>query len=99
MSKGVAQYRLTAVVQATEALVGAPGQRLMGVSLKGGSGTSTAEFYNHLTAATGTAVFVVTTIAYDNKFIDLSEYGGILCATDIWCKVTGTAAIAYCWVG
>jgi len=96
---GTSQYKLTGVVQATEASVGGAGQRLMGVSLKAGSGTSTAEFYNHLTAATGTALLIVTGIAYDNQFLDLSKLGGISFDTGIWCKVTGTAAIAYCWVG
>ena len=91
------QYKTATVVTASPAQVGATGvRRLLAVSLAGGSAASKVEFKNAATD-TGTVLLTVNCLTNDNQFVDLSELGGIVFDTAIFCKPAGTGAIAYVW--
>lgn len=90
-------YKTATVTTASPAQVGATGvRRLLCVSLAGGSAASKVEFKNAATD-TGTVLLTVNCLTNDNQFVDLSEFGGIIFDTAIFCKPAGTGAIAYVW--
>jgi hypothetical protein len=77
--------------------VGATGERILyGVVLFGGSADSQVEFKNAATD-TGTVLLTINCLAKTTTGVDLSELGGLVFSTAIYCKPAGTGAIAYVW--
>ena len=95
---GLPLFSTQTVITATPAKVGATGQRrLMKVVLYPAAANSTCEFKNGATD-TGDVLLTVSTIANGpSGVVDLTDVGGLLFTTAIWCNVTGTGAIAYVW--
>lgn len=97
MSSSLPLYKTAIVPASAAAQVGATGvRRLMGVLLFGGSANSQVEFKNAATD-TGTVLLGVNAVIGTTSFVDLSEFGGILFDTAIYCKPAGAGAIAYVW--
>jgi hypothetical protein len=89
---------VTATVPATTAAqVGATGERILwGVVLLGGTADSKVEFKN-AASDTGTVLLTLNCLANTTTGVDLSELGGLVFSTAIYCKPAGTGAIAYIW--
>ena len=94
-NKSVPSYMTAIVPASTAAQVGSTGQRrLMGCVLFGGSAASQVEFKN-AASDTGTVLLGLNCAAGSSTGVDLSELGGIIFSTAMFCKPAGTGAICY----
>lgn len=88
-------YKTQTVTAASAAQVGSTGvRRLLGFVLFGGSANSQVEFKNAATD-TGTVLIGANALAATSVVVNLTDYGGILFDTAIFCKPAGTGAICY----
>jgi len=92
---GLPKHATATVPASAAAQVGTTGARILkGFLLFGGSANSQVEFKNAATD-TGTVLIGANCLAATSIFVDLTEFGGVMFDTAIFCKPAGTGAICY----
>jgi hypothetical protein len=97
--KSTAQYKLTAVVQATPANVAVGGGRIMAVLFESGAGACSVDIHDAASDVGSSEIITMSVGAGLSQFFDFSNLGGIKCSTGIWVACTGANSICYVWVG